>query len=196
MPRYFFHLTFGERVLPDEEGVELSSRASARREALAVVRDLSGSVAGRWAGWFVRVADQHGQFLSLPIGYPALELVSDGAPQHRSTTGGRKDGEELSSGRGQAGSLHEQAATLFEQALALRERTARLLERNQQLRSELSSELLLNRAVGDRARQLISHARLATSSEPQKYRIAAQPARPGSPHRVLLPGGRMRPTPG
>ena len=187
--RYFFHLGFGERVLPDEEGVELSSRAAARREALAVLRELSGTVANRWAGWFLRVADQRGQFLSLPIGHPALELVSDGAVQRRSPTGGRKDGEELP-GRGQAGSLHEQVATLFEQAFALRERTAQLLERNRQLRSELSSELLVNRAVGDRARQLVTHARLATSSEPQIYRTAARPARPASPHLVLLPGGR------
>src|SRR5262245_26251496 len=103
MPCYFFHLSFGDRVLPDEEGVELSSRAAARREALAVVRDLSGSVAGRWAGWFLRVADQHGQFLSLSLGHPALEVVSDGAVQRRSTAAGP----ELV-GRGPAGSLHEQ----------------------------------------------------------------------------------------
>src|SRR5262245_48689730 len=193
--RYFFHLTFGDRVLPDEEGVELSSRASARREALAVMRDLSSSVAGRWAGWFLRVADHHGQFLSLPIGHPALELVSDGVPQHRSATGGRKDSEEVSSGRGQADSLHEQAAALFEQALALREHTARLLERNRQLRSEVSSQFLFNRAVGDRARQLISDARLATTSEHQIPRTAAQPRHP-SPHLVVLPGGKMRPPPG
>lgn len=191
MPRYFFHLSFGDRLLPDEEGVELASRAAARREALAVVGDLSDSVAGRWAGWFLRVADQAGQFLSLPIGHPALELVSDGAP--RSSTAARKDGNELSD-RGQADSLHERAAALFEQASALRERTAQLLERNQQLRSELSSEFVLNRAVGDRARQLISHARLATPPESQMPRSAAQLARP-SPHLVLLPGGKTRPTP-
>jgi hypothetical protein len=194
MPRYFFHLSFGDRLLPDEEGIELASRSSARREALAVVRDLSGSVANRWAGWFLRVADQGGQFLSLPIGHPALELVSDGAPQRRSTTGGGKDGDEPSGG-GQAGSLHELAAALFEQAFALRERTAQLLERNRQLQSELSSELLLNQAVGDRARQLISHARLATSSGPEILRIAARPADRNWPDLVVLPGGKMRPAP-
>jgi hypothetical protein len=191
MACYFFHLAFGDRVLPDEEGVELSSRAAARREAEAVVRDLSDSVAGRWAGWFLRVADRHGQFLSLPIGHPALELVSDGA----STTGGRMDGEELF-GRAQAGSLHELAAALFEQASALRERTAQLLERNRKLQSELSSELCLNQAVGDRARQLISHARRATSSEAHMYRTAARPAHRTSPDLVVLPGGKLRPAPG
>jgi uncharacterized protein DUF6894 len=190
MPRYFFHLSFGDRLLPDEEGVELSSRAAARREALAVVRDLSGSVAGRWAGWFLRVADQAGQFLSLPIGHPALELVSDGALQRQSTRGAGQDGDEPSA-RGQAGSLHELAAALFEQASELRGRTAQLLERNRQLQSELSSELCLNQAVGDRARQLISHARLATASGPEISRIAARPADRIGPDLIVLPGGKV-----
>jgi len=46
MPRYFFHLSFGQRFLPDEEGVELPSRSAARNEALAVIRDLSNSEVG------------------------------------------------------------------------------------------------------------------------------------------------------
>src|SRR5262245_26170062 len=77
MPRYFFHLSFGDRLLPDEEGVELPSRSAARQEGMAVVRELSGSVANRWASWFLRVADHRGQFLSLPLGHPALEVVSN-----------------------------------------------------------------------------------------------------------------------
>jgi len=40
MPHYFFHLSFGQRVVPDEEGVELPNRSAARNEARAVVRDL------------------------------------------------------------------------------------------------------------------------------------------------------------
>ena len=65
MPLYFFHLNFGQRVVPDEEGVELLSRSAARDEALAVVRELvNPEVAGsrrRWAGWFVEVADEMGK---------------------------------------------------------------------------------------------------------------------------------------
>src|SRR5262245_10223123 len=80
MPRYFFHLSFGDRLLPDDEGVELPSRGAARLEAQAVVRELSSSVANRWASWFLRVGDRRGQFLSLPIGHPALELVSNDRP--------------------------------------------------------------------------------------------------------------------
>src|SRR5215510_10949651 len=80
MPRYFFHLRFGQRVLPDEEGVELPNRSAAREEALAVVRDLANPEAGsnsrRWASWFLQVADNEGQFFRTPIGHPALEIVT------------------------------------------------------------------------------------------------------------------------
>jgi hypothetical protein len=37
MPRYFFHLRFGQRVVRDEEGIELPNRSAARDEAVAVV---------------------------------------------------------------------------------------------------------------------------------------------------------------
>ena len=80
MPRYFFHLRFGERVVPDEEGVELLSRTAARDEARAVVRDLADPEIGgnprRWASWFLDVADDEGAFFRTPIGHPALEVVS------------------------------------------------------------------------------------------------------------------------
>src|SRR5215470_19827134 len=80
MPLYFFHLNFGQRVVPDEEGVELLSRSAARDEALAVVRELVNAEAAgsrrRWAGWFVEVADEIGGFFRTPIGQPALEIVT------------------------------------------------------------------------------------------------------------------------
>jgi hypothetical protein len=83
MPLYYFHLSFGDRTVPDDEGVELPNRSAAREEAAAVVRDLTNpEVAGnprRWASWFLQVADEAGEFLRMPIGHPALELVtSDG----------------------------------------------------------------------------------------------------------------------
>jgi len=60
MPLYFFHLNFGHRVLPDQEGIELPNRSAAREEALAVVRDLADRnsillvIVGRVsAGWSV-----------------------------------------------------------------------------------------------------------------------------------------------
>src|ERR1043166_9690474 len=80
MPRYFFHLSFGQRTLPDEDGVELPNRTAAREEALAVVRDLANPEhsghSRRWASWFLEVADETGGFFRTPIGYPALELVT------------------------------------------------------------------------------------------------------------------------
>src|SRR5262249_50036754 len=80
MPRYFFHLRFGERLVPDEEGVELLSRTAARDEARAVVRDLADPEIGgnprRWASWFLDVADDEGAFCRTPIGHPALQVVS------------------------------------------------------------------------------------------------------------------------
>ena len=84
MPLYFFHLSFGHCIVPDDEGVELPNRLAARAEALAVIRDLSNpEVPGnprRWASWFLQVADEKGQFLRMPIGHPALEIV---APEDR-----------------------------------------------------------------------------------------------------------------
>ena len=80
MPLYFFHLSFGDRTVQDDEGVELPDRSAARAEALAVIRDLSNpEIAGnprRWASWFLQVADENGPFLRLPIGHPALEIVT------------------------------------------------------------------------------------------------------------------------
>ncbi len=77
MPRYFFHLSFGQRLVADEEGVELPNRSAARDEALAVVRELAnpevGGNARRWASWFLQVVDDEGQFFRTPVGYPALE---------------------------------------------------------------------------------------------------------------------------
>src|SRR5437868_63954 len=58
MPRYFFHLSFGQRVVPDEEGVELPNRSAARDEALAVIRDLANPEIGGSGGRRGRVLPQ------------------------------------------------------------------------------------------------------------------------------------------
>jgi len=85
MPLYFFHLCFADRTVPDDEGVELPDRSAARAEALAVIQDLSNpEVAGnprRWASWFLQVADEGGEFLRMPIGHPALEVVTPAGRQ-------------------------------------------------------------------------------------------------------------------
>jgi hypothetical protein len=87
MPLYYFHLSFGDRTVPDDEGVELPDRSAARAEAMAVIRDLSNpEVAGnprRWASWFLQVADENGPFLRVPIGHPALEIVAPATDEPR-----------------------------------------------------------------------------------------------------------------
>src|SRR5262245_54393459 len=85
MPLYFFHLSFGDRTVQDDEGVELPNRAAARAEALEVIRDLANpEVAGnprRWASWFLQVANDEGEILRMPIGHPALEVVTANGQQ-------------------------------------------------------------------------------------------------------------------
>ena len=87
MPLYFFHLSFGDRILPDDEGLELPNRSAAREEALAAVRDLSDPAVGgnprRWASWFLQVADEQGGFFRTPIGHPALEIVAPDVEKSR-----------------------------------------------------------------------------------------------------------------
>ena len=100
MPLYFFHLAFGDRVYRDEEGIVLRDRAAAREEALAVIRDLGRECAGdstsrRWAGWFLLAADEQGDFLRLPIGHPALDLVGS------ATVGSRDLARDLEDRRGE-----------------------------------------------------------------------------------------------
>jgi Domain of unknown function (DUF6894) len=118
MPLYFFHLTFGDRVSLDAEGVELPSRCAACEEAMAVVSELSDPALGgnprRWASWFLQVADEHGAFLRAPIGHPALQLVSeDQEPVRWQVRSGMM---------------------LDVRPNSLRDRTAQLLRRNRRLR--------------------------------------------------------------
>ena len=102
MPRYFFHLRFGRRFLPDDEGIELRNRTAARDEALAVVRDPANPGRQRWASWFLEVADERSGFFRTPIGHPALELVTP----DRHAPGGAEP--ELTSGRAES-ALPEEA---------------------------------------------------------------------------------------
>src|SRR5215472_1546040 len=139
MPRYFFHLSFGQRILPDDEGVELPSRSAARNEALAVIQDLSKSEVGgnprRWASWFLQVADDGGQFLRLPIGRPALKLVTpDSQPFHAREVEASQNRQAVESEtRGR------EVAMLTTQRSERRRHTAELLEHRRRLLQGLSA---------------------------------------------------------
>src|SRR5215472_15387319 len=190
MPLYFFHLCFGDRTVPDDEGVELPDRSAARAEASAVIRDLSNpEVAGnprRWASWFLQVADAEGEFLRMPIGHPAFEVV---APDGRQPEAGPSEAEPAQPARTVATRQGRRSAALVQQMAAVRKHTEQLLQRNQQLRQELSSVCLASASIRVRASRVVSLARLASpADENEVYRTANKPARPPHPHLVLLPG--------
>jgi hypothetical protein len=155
MPRYFFHLTFGRRTVPDEEGVELPNRTAAREEALAVVRDLANpELRGnprRWASWFLEVEDATGGFFRTPIGHPALEVVSPQTNAHRSQPLWPAPVAPLpDSGAG------ARTAEIVREMAARRQVTVQLLKHNEQLRRELTSICLASEAIRIRANRLVS----------------------------------------
>jgi hypothetical protein len=69
MPRYYFHLTDGNQVLDDPEGLELPGAAAAREEAVLVAADLKDRLKPRdWSGWVVSICDEQGnQVDSVPV---------------------------------------------------------------------------------------------------------------------------------
>jgi hypothetical protein len=148
MPRYFFHLSFGQRLVADEEGVELPNRSAARDEALAVVRELAnpevGGNARRWASWFLQVVDDEGQFFRTPVGYPALEIVT--------ADGQEPDVEERR--------IRPNPAARLAQQSAVRQHTAQLMADNRRLREELSSLYLASENIRLHARRTLALAQL------------------------------------
>src|SRR5262245_22935606 len=164
MPRYFFQLRFGQRLLSDEEGIELSNRTAARDEAVAVVREFANpKIEGarrRWAGWFLEVADESGGFFRTHLGHPALEVVT---PDHQVS-----GAEEPKLKPAQAETslpvdafAKTRTAEIAREMLKRRQQMAQLLKRNQQLRSELSSLRLATKALQVRTKRLVSLAREA-----------------------------------
>jgi hypothetical protein len=190
MPLYFFHLSFGDRTVPDDEGVELPNRSAAREEAAAVIRDLSNpEVAGnprRWASWFLQVADEGGEFLRMPIGHPALEVVT-AEGQHLQAE--LSEVKPIPPAATVATRQGRRSAALVQQMSAVRKQTEQLLQRNQQLRHELSTVCLASEGIRFRASRLVSLARLAGAPADDAYRIANKPPRRSPPHLVVLPGG-------
>ncbi len=161
MPRYFFHLSFGQRVVSDEDGFELPNRSAACTEALAVVRELTNpEVSGgsrRWASWFLEVADESGGFFRTPIGHPALEVVTREAPRAEPREAvwltPRLPSDLPAKGR---------VADIVREMLARRQHTAELLQANNRLRLELSSICLGSEGARIRASRLVSLARAAS----------------------------------
>jgi hypothetical protein len=190
MPLYFFHLSFGDRTVPDEEGVELPNRSAARTEVLAVIRDLADpEVAGnprRWAGWFLQVADDGGAFLRMPIGHPALEIVTPDIQEPRAGEPGVKPTRPAATVATRGG---RRSAMLVEQMASVRKHTEQLLQRNQQLRQELSSLCVASARIRVRASCVVSLARFASPvADIEAHRVATKPLHRTHPRLVLLPG--------
>jgi hypothetical protein len=130
MPLYFFHLSFGDRIVPDDEGVELPNRSAACEEAFAVIRDLADpEVAGDarpWASWFLQVADEAGQFLRMPIGRPVLEVVTADVPESRAEEPGSPPMQPAATTAARPSAASRgPSAMLVEQLSAVRKRTQR-----------------------------------------------------------------------
>jgi hypothetical protein len=160
MPRYLFHLSFGQRVVPDEEGVELPNRSAARHEALAIVRDLANPEIGgnlrRWAGWFLEVADDCGRFFRTPIGHPALEIVTPDRLER-----GGDEGEPLQPAAAASVpiGLTARAAELMQERAARHAERVRLLKTNQRLNEELLSLCRASEAMRVRTSRLLAASR-------------------------------------
>ena len=167
MPRYFFHLRFGQCVLPDEEGIELSNRTAARDEALAVVRDLADPKAEssrrRWAGWFLQVEDQEGQFFRKPIGHPALEIVT---PDLHAEEPRLKPTElDVTGAQRRVPVPDRQTADIVRELSARRQDAAQLIEHSRRLQQELSSLCVVSNNLRARARDLVAYVRQASGGK-------------------------------
>lgn len=66
MPRYFFNLNDGRRIIPDIEGTELPDDDSARTHGCQVVRELARNRERTTRSWRLAVCD--------PQGAPCFEL--------------------------------------------------------------------------------------------------------------------------
>lgn len=78
MPQFYFHVSFGGHVYADDEGQPLPDRAAARQYAYNVLSELTyRSPPHRWAGWILRLTDEDGEFLALPLVNPELVVAQE-----------------------------------------------------------------------------------------------------------------------
>jgi hypothetical protein len=72
MPRYYFHLTDGKKILDNHQGIDLAGDAAALEDARALADNLrrGAQMSGwNWDRWFVAIMDEHGHKVDeVPIG--------------------------------------------------------------------------------------------------------------------------------
>lgn len=61
MPRYFFNLNDGHRLVPDPDGTELADDQSARVHAFGVIRELARNREAQTCTWRLVVCAESGQ---------------------------------------------------------------------------------------------------------------------------------------
>jgi len=191
MPVYFFHVSRGNRLLPDEDGTELRNRVAAREEAFSVASDLCHGVAGydrrHWANCFLVVADADGSFLRIPIAPEGPTIVAPGhaaSTSEQFTPSGTLPG--VASVR-----LGGRVAKLIQQTEKRRHATRRLMERQRVLRNQLRGQLASTEQALGEASQALARARLVGSALPNG--VAATTDKPEAPQRprlTVLPGGK------
>ena len=75
--RYYFHLTNGEDVIRDDEGIDAFSIQSALISAMEMIEELrteDPSAAGEWQGWRLEIADASGRTVhTMPLDTHSLQ---------------------------------------------------------------------------------------------------------------------------
>ncbi len=91
MPRYFFNLNDGRRIIPDPEGTELPDDDSARAHGFHVVRELARNRERTTRSWRLTVCDSRGApcfelpFASMDypvstVTFPPHVMIEDACP--------------------------------------------------------------------------------------------------------------------
>jgi hypothetical protein len=75
--RYYFHLTNGEAVIRNNEGIEASSIHSALISAMEMIEELrteDPSEADEWQGWRLEIVNSSGQTIhTMPLDAPFIQ---------------------------------------------------------------------------------------------------------------------------
>jgi hypothetical protein len=78
--RYYFNLTDGQNVIPDEIGIEVSDDRAALIQAFEAVEELRGETdtsPDEWTGWWLNIMDASGRLVhSLALDDPPADLGS------------------------------------------------------------------------------------------------------------------------
>ena len=78
--RYYFNLTDGYEVIPDEVGIEVSDARAALIHAFEAIEELrreANASPSEWEGWRLNIVDDSGRLIhSLPLDNPPPETGS------------------------------------------------------------------------------------------------------------------------